>query len=66
METLFFVLCTTLPSHIIVFFLYWNFPWRSRRLAMILAGCNILAKMLAVHWAIGAGANIRGVEWIFP
>lgn len=65
METMFFVLCTTLPSHIIVFFLYWNFPWRSRRLAMILTGCNVLAKMLAVHWAIGAGANIRGVEWIF-
>lgn len=65
METMFFVLCTTLPSHIIVFFLYWNFPWRSRRLAMILAGCNVLAKMLVVYWAIGAGANIRGVEWIF-
>lgn len=65
METMFFVLCTTLPSHIIVFCLYWNFPWRSRRLALVLASCNVLLKMVCVHWIISLGGNIRGVEWIF-
>lgn len=65
METFLFVLCTTIPSHIIVFSLYWNFPWRSRPLALGLICCNILLKMLTVSWISLQGGNIRIVEWIF-
>lgn len=65
METVLFVLCTTIPTHIIVFFLYWNFPWRSRPLALGLICCNVLLKMLTVSWISFQSGNVRMVEWIF-
>lgn len=65
METFLFVLCTTIPTHIIVFSLYWKFPWRSRSLALGLICCNVLLKMLTVNWISLQSGNIRIVEWIF-
>ena len=47
MGQLFYIFCTTLPSHIIPFVLFWNFQWRSRRLALALVTVNVLCKMAA-------------------
>ena len=41
MGQLFYIFCTTLPSHIIPFVLFWNFQWRSRRLALALVTVNV-------------------------
>ena len=65
MEPLFYVLCTSLPCHIIVFFQYWDFPWRSKRLAAALACANILVKMWVVYGCLQAGQSIRGIEFLF-
>ena len=65
METLFYVICTTLPSHIIAFFQYWKFPWRSRWLGLTLVTINVLIKFATVNWAFGVGANIRAIELMF-
>lgn len=65
MEPLLYVLCTSLPCHIIVFFQYWDFPWRSKKLAAALACANILLKMWVVYGYLQAGQSIRGIEFLF-
>lgn len=65
MESMFYVLCTSLPCHIIVIFQYWDFPWRSKRVALPLALANILLKMWAVYGCLQMGWVVRTVEVLF-
>lgn len=65
MDTLFYLLCTSLPCHIIVFYQYWDFPWRSKKLAAGLACANVLLKMWTAHWLLHMGMNTRGMEFFF-
>ena len=37
MESMFYVLCTTIPIHITVFTLYWRYSWRSKKLAFFIS-----------------------------
>ncbi len=65
METMLYVACTSLPIHIIVFYQYWDYGWRSKKVAALLAFLNLFFKMIAVSWAITAGISIRLVEFVF-
>lgn len=65
MDKLIYIICTTLPSHVIALYQYWRFPWRSRRLALALVALNVALKFMAVNWAIGAGASVKAVELLF-
>lgn len=65
MESMFYVLCTSLPCHIIVIFQYWDFSWRSKRVALTLALVNILLKMWAVYGCLQMGWVVRTVEVLF-
>lgn len=62
MESVIYTLCTTLPNHIIAFGLYWNYSWRSKKLAVTLVCINMLVKTLLVWWALPNGWNIQSVE----
>ena len=65
METLLYVLCTSLPCHVIVFYQYWDMPWRSRKLAIALASANLTLKLAVVSWCLHTGRGVRGVEILF-
>ena len=52
MEQLFYIFCTTVPSHIIPFVLFWNFRWRSRTVALALVAANVLCKMAAAAYCL--------------
>ena len=64
-ETLFYVMCTSLPSHVIVFYQYWNCPWRARKTAIFLVCVNVVVKLLTVAWFLEMGRPIRGLELVF-
>ncbi len=61
-ESFFYVLCTTLPSHIIAFAQFWDYPWRSKKLAVTLISANLLFKMLTMIGAMQNGWNTRVIE----
>ena len=65
MEQLFYIFCTTLPSHIIPFVLFWNFQWRSRKAALLVMGASVLCKLGAAAWCITSGVEIRSMEIVF-
>lgn len=65
MGQLFYIFCTTLPSHIIPFVLFWNFQWRSRRLALALVTVNVLCKMAAAAYCLSNGLYFRNLELLF-
>lgn len=65
MEQLFYIFCTTLPSHIIPFVLFWNFQWRSRRLALALVTVNVLCKMAVAAYCLANGLYFRNLELAF-
>ena len=65
MESLFYILCTTLPSHIIPFALFWNFRWRSRKAALFWVCMNVLCKMLVAAHYIANGILFRNMELVF-
>ena len=65
METILFVLITTLPSHIIAFYQFWDFPWRSRTLALVLVALHVCLKTFAVYLALCGGLHIRVLEFAF-
>lgn len=65
MEQLFYIFCTTLPSHIIPFALFWNFQWRSRRLALALVAVNVLCKITAAAYCAVNGLYFRNLELLF-
>lgn len=65
MEQLFYIFCTTLPSHIIPFVLFWNFQWRSRRLALALVSVNVLCKMATAAYCLANGLYFRNLELAF-
>lgn len=65
MESLFYIFCTTLPSHILPFALFWNFEWRSRKAAMVLVGANVLCKMAAAGFFFANGLYFRNAELLF-
>lgn len=65
MEQLFYIFCTTLPSHIIPFVLFWNFQWRSRRLALALVTVNVLCKMAVAAYCLSNGLYFRNLELLF-
>lgn len=66
MEQLFYIFCTTLPSHIIPFALFWNFRWRSRTVALALVAANVLCKMAAAAYCLANGLYFRNLELLFP
>lgn len=65
METLFYLLCTSLPCHIIVFYQYWHFLWRSKKLAVVLAFANVVLKMWTAHQLLQLGVSLRTMEFFF-
>ena len=65
MEQLFYIFCTTLPSHIIPFTLFWNFQWRSRRMALTLVTVNVLCKMAFAVYCLANGLYFRNLELLF-
>ena len=60
MEALLYLFCTTLPSHIRPFALFWDFSWRSRRAALV--ACNVLCKTAAAAHFLANGMNFRNLE----
>lgn len=64
MEALFYLFCTTLPSHIIPFVLFWHFPWRSRTAALILVCLNVVCKMAVASIFLANGLNFRNTELV--
>lgn len=65
METIFYILCTTLPSHILAFTLFWDFQWRSKKAALILVSINVFLKMATVSYFIHSQINCRSVEFFY-
>ena len=65
MGVLFYIFCTTLPSHIIPFTLFWNFQWRSRRMALTLVTVNVLCKMAFAAYCLSNGLYFRNLELMF-
>lgn len=65
METLLYLLCTSLPSHIIVFYQYWDFPWRSKGLAAVLACVNMALKLWVASRLMEMGMGLRLMEVCF-
>ena len=65
MEQLFYIFCTTLPSHIIPFVLFWNFQWRSRTAALGLVTVNVLCKMAVAAYCLSNGLYFRNLELAF-
>ena len=65
METLLYLLCTSLPCHIIVLYQYWHFPWRSRKLAVALACVNMTVKLWVAGQFLCMGLNLRMLEFFF-
>ena len=65
MEQLFYIFCTTLPSHIIPFALFWNFRWRSRTVALALVAANVLCKMAVAAYCLANGLYFRNLELLF-
>lgn len=65
MEQLFYIFCTTLPSHIIPFVLFWNFQWRSRTAALALVTVNVLCKMAVAAYCLFNGLYFRNLELLF-
>ena len=65
MEQLFYIFCTTLPSHIIPFVLFWNFQWRSRTAALALVTVNVLCKMATAAYCLSNGLYFRNLELAF-
>ena len=65
MEQLFYIFCTTVPSHIIPFVLFWNFRWRSRTVALALVAANVLCKMAAAAYCLANGLYFRNLELLF-
>lgn len=59
METLFYVFCTSLPVHVVTLFQYWEYPWRSRRTAIVLACLNLVLKSVVMVWVVRKGIGIR-------
>lgn len=67
MEQLFYLFCTTLPSHVIpiLFALFRNFQWRPRRWALALATVNVLCKMGVAAYYAANGLYFRNLELVF-
>ena len=64
-ETVLFVLCATVPSHMLAFAQYWEYPWRSKKAALVLLCLNVLLKTMAVCLFSQCGENIRAIEMLF-
>ena len=62
METIVYMLLTSLPCHCIVLFQYWDFPWRSRKLAIVLAVLNTCLKLAVMRLALSSGWPLRPLE----
>ena len=62
---IFYIFCTTLPSHIIPFALFWNFRWRSRTVALALVAANVLCKMAVAAYCLSNGLYFRNLELAF-
>ena len=65
MEQLFYIFCTTLPSHILPLTLLWQFSWRSRKMALVLVICNILCKTAVASYCTANGIGFRDLEILF-
>lgn len=65
METLLYLLCTSLPNHILVFYQYWHFPWRSKKLAAALSCVNMALKLWTASQFLQLGMSLRLVELAF-
>ena len=65
MSQLFYIFCTTLPSHIIPFALFWDFQWRSRKAALVLVVVNVLYKMTTAAYCLANGLYFRNLELLF-
>lgn len=65
MEIILYVLCSSVPNHLIVFFQFWDYSWRSKKLAIALALLCLIAKVPLISWAVGAGHSVRLVEFVF-
>lgn len=65
METIFYIFCTTLPSHILAFALFWDFQWRSKKVALLLATINVFLKMSTISYCIYHQINCRSVEFFY-
>lgn len=65
MSQLFYIFCTTLPSHIIPFALFWDFQWRSRKAALVLVVVNVLCKMTAAAYCLANELYFRNLELLF-
>ena len=65
MGQLFYIFCTTLPSHIIPFALFWNVQWRARSLALALVTVNVLCKMAVAAYGLSNGLYFRNLELLF-
>lgn len=65
MENIFYILCTTLPSHILAFALFWDFQWRSKKTALLLVTINVLLKMTTVSHFIRSQISCRSIELFY-
>lgn len=55
MELLLYTACSWLPSHILAFYQYWDFKWRSKKFAILLV-CLLL--VIDTGGEIGGGGRI--------
>lgn len=62
METIVYVLLTTIPIHIITFAEYWNCSWRSKKAAIFLVAINVILKVGYVIWTLPNFSNVRTIE----
>lgn len=65
MDTIFYIFCTTLPSHILAFTVFWDFQWRSKKAAFFLAAMNVLLKMSAASFFVSHQIYYRSLEFLF-
>lgn len=65
MELLLYTACSWLPSHILAFYQYWDFKWRSKKFAILLVCLLLVIKIPVVKLAAEAGYSVRMFELVF-
>lgn len=65
MELLLYTACSWLPSNILAFYQYWDFKWRSKKLAILLVCLLLVIKIPVVKLAAEAGYSVRMFELVF-
>ena len=65
MELLLYTACSWLPSNILAFYQYWDFKWRSKKLAILLVCLLLVIKIPMVKLAAEAGYSVRMFELVF-